>query len=150
MSLIDAAFFQTYHRQKEEDFPTDFLGLHIPNGEIDLMDLVGDEVYSEVEAILEKPEGERSKDESRKLRAFQNAEAELTIADVIPDVNLVVADTGIIQSSHTVSFGEGTFKIASPKDIEKLVELYKQKAARLVDRYVDGSLGIVGKGVFDD
>lgn len=150
MSLIDAGYFQTYKKQKEEDFPATFLELHIPNGEIDLMGMVGDEAYAEVEAIKEKAEAERTKKEKRKLRAFQNAEAELTMADVIPDINLVVGDMGIIQSSHTQNFGQGTFKIASPEQIEKLVEMYKNKAARLVDRYVEGTLGIVGTAVIED
>lgn len=150
MSLIDSTFFQSYHRQKEEDFSTTFLDLHIPNAEIDLMNMVSDEVYADAEAILEKPENERTKEEKRKLKAFQNAEAELTMADVIPDINLVVGDSGIIQSSHTQDFGQGTFKIASPKDIDNLVEMWQKKATRLLDRYVEGSMGIVGRAVGEE
>lgn len=150
MSLIDAVFFQTYHRQKEEDFPENFLSLHIPNGELELIDLAGEETFQEVEAIKAKAEGDRTAEEKRMLAAFHSALAELTMADVIPGVNLVVGDVGIVQSSHTQNFGEGTFKIASPKDIEALVEIYKQKAARLVDRYIEASMGIVGKAVFEE
>jgi len=140
MSLIDAAYFQGYHKQKEADFPTDFIGKHIPNAEVELMLLTGD-LFDEMETLAGKDPGSLDTKETRKLTVFKNAAAELVMASVIPQLNLVVTDGGVLQSNEQSELGT-TVKVLSPSQTQKLIAIYKDKAERLISVYLPSIGGL--------
>lgn len=149
MSIITPGYFRDYLKKKAEDFPDTFLDIHIPNGEIELSGIAGDDTFSDVETLDEKPEIELTKEEKRKLNAFKAALAETVMGQVIPHLNLVPSDQGIVTSSDK-QFGTVTFRILTPQQITELQNQYRAKAYMLIQKYVTDTGGIAPVGSFSD
>lgn len=148
MSLITAGYFRDYHRQKEPDFPDDFINLHIPNAEVELM-LLCDDLFDEIEVLAEQDPGSLDKKEIRQLTVFKNAAAEFTMASVIPQINLQVTEGGVLQSNEQSDMGT-TVKVLSPTQTQKLIDIYKSKAERFISVYVPTAGGLTAAYTGED
>jgi hypothetical protein len=143
MSLITPQFFRDYHTQTVDRFPDPRVTPHIFNAEEELITLAGETAVEEVEAIAELPESERSKADARKLTAFQNAAAELTMYSLIPSLNLNVTDQGIQTGEKQVEFGGSGYQTLSANQVEKLQSVYYEKAYKLISRYIPTGGGVL-------
>lgn len=141
MSLITADFFRDYHTQTAERFPDSRLTPHIFNAEEELISILGDSVFEEVEAIAELPAPDKL--QTRKLTAFKNAAAELTMYSLIPSLNLHVTDQGIQTSEKQAEFGGTGYQTLSANQVKILQAVYYDKAYELISKYIPSTGGLL-------
>lgn len=149
MSLITATNFRDYHKKKDTDFPDSLVNLHITNGENEIINIVGESVLESVEALAEKET--RTPKEERQLQNFINALCELTMCSLLPVLNEIPSDMGLMIASNTgAKFGEGGFQIASPSQIDKMISQHRDQANRLISKYSTTAGGILPTAVDGD
>lgn len=135
MPLIDEAYFLARHGQKVEDF-AGLIDNHLPDAADELAALVGDSQYEIVESILHKNPEERTESEDTQLDAFQRAEAELIMYCILPKLNVKIGREGLVQMSQSQTFGDGTFRIASPKEIGEIQNTYMLRARKILRKWL--------------
>jgi hypothetical protein len=149
MSLIDADYFRSYHKKDETYFPDTQVSAHIPNAEGELIDIVGETIFEAVEALDEQET--RTAKEERQLVNFKNALAELTMCSILPGINEVPSEVGMMLGSNTGGkFGEGGFQIASPNQVKVMIEMHYNQAVKLVQRYIPATGGILAAVIDGD
>jgi hypothetical protein len=98
--------------------------------------------YEEAILINDKAEEDRTDDEKRQLTAFKNAESEILFALLLPDLNTRLNQLGLVQSAFSQNFGTGTFRIASPSELVKIIDIYVLRAKLLIREYLPKSYGV--------
>jgi hypothetical protein len=129
MSLTDAAYIKVVASWMKPIDDADFAE-HIVAAELRLRDWVGDSNYGAAES-----EGNTT----LRGKRLKLAEAYLTIANMIPSVNIVFAENGITLQTTT---GDGNVTYLSPAQIIKLAGDYVQKADMNASGYLV-TLGMV-------
>lgn len=148
--LIDANYVLSRHSQSAEDVPSGLIESHLFDADAELRDMTSDADVENAETIADKEENERTADETRKLEAFKRAFAELVFFFIVPKLNVVISREGVVQSADSKKFGDATFRIASPKEIDEIANRYKIRAKQLVKKWLKKPGGILPEVVTDE
>jgi hypothetical protein len=112
----------------------------IANAEKKLRKWIGDTLYDWTESIITAT----SPDPKDLLCAtvIRNSEAALTMYYAIGNINVKVSAHGLVMSASSQQFGDATFSVATPQQVQQMKDQYFAMAEELVSDYISSASGV--------
>lgn len=140
MSLSDIAFIRGYFSNIDTTVNDACLSSMLSNAEFKVRKKIGSETYENAVLILQDETA--SPADILQAQVYRNVETTYVMYFLIQNANTVVNSQGVVMSNSNQKFGEGTFQIASPKQIQDMKTMFLDTIDELLETNTPATTGV--------